>query len=121
MQSSSARCAILILGTLVGAPGLAVGQGIAPLRLGGGSSLWPSPSPFPSPRQSPLSLHPATPMATALPLCTMPVMVPDLSQLERMPGSHAPGPGVIGTERFGCFNPLGPRPTTTRDRVPEHP
>jgi hypothetical protein len=42
----------------------------------------------------------------ALPLCPMPVSVPDLARSERMPGSHAPA--VVGTEAFGCTNPLGP-------------
>ena len=61
---------------------------------------------------SPLRTHVFTPSATLqaiLPECRMPVMVPDLSKSERMPGSHAPGAASIGTERFGCTNPLGPR------------
>ena len=51
--------------------------------------------------------------------CKMPVVVPDLARSERMPGSHPPAPGSIGTERFGCSNPLGPRVNTARTRVPE--
>jgi hypothetical protein len=48
-------------------------------------------------------------MQRNLPECRMPVSVPDLARSEAMPGSHAPT--RVGTEAFGCTNPLGPRPT----------
>jgi hypothetical protein len=69
----------------------APGFGLTPMRLGQGAA--------------------ASRMHRVLPLCPMPVSVPDLARSEAMPGSH--GPTRVGTEAFGCTNPLGPRATAT--------
>jgi hypothetical protein len=99
----------------LGASSVAIAQGVAPLRLGV-AGLAPS-APLSGPHSwllQPLRLRPPVASA-ALPLCKMPVAAADLSRAEQMPGSHAPT--HVGTEAFGCTNPLGPSAGTSALRL----
>lgn len=95
-------------------------QGVAPLHLGG-RFLEPAPSTLFRSRLGVLSLGAPMRVTASLPTCAMPVVVPDLSRSERMPGSHAPGPASVGPERFGCTNPLGPQSANTGASAPARP
>ena len=105
---ASMSLALLVLG--FGVPAIAAAQGVAPLRLGGGGA------PLSPARDSLERQHRAwqpllRTMAARGPVlmeCRMPVAVPDAANSARMPGSHAPPAEAVGTERFGCTNPLGP-------------
>lgn len=100
--------ALVVLG--LGVPSAAPAQGLAPLRLSSGVP------PLSAARDSLERQHRAMQpllrtVAARRPLmmeCRMPVAVPYLSNSARMPGSHAPPAEAVGTERFGCSNPLGP-------------
>lgn len=111
-HSRSGMAILLLLHAAL--PGAADAQGVAPLRLG--TSLFiRSPRPPLSDSVSSVLSPPRQlafyRVAPSMPECTMPVLVPNLSAVARMPGSHAPGSQSVGTERYGCTNPRGPRAT----------
>jgi hypothetical protein len=90
-------------------PAAAGAQGIAPLRLSsGGPPLLARDSLERDHRTTMPLLRTMAARGTVLMECRMPVAVPSLDGSARMPGSHAPPAGAVGTERFGCTNPLGP-------------
>jgi hypothetical protein len=52
------------------------------------------------------------------PECPMPVYVPDLSRIERMPIARPGRSGYAArSARIGCDNPLGPRPAADSART----
>jgi hypothetical protein len=54
----------------------------------------------------------------SLPQCPMPVYVPDMSRIERMPIARPERSGYAArTARIGCENPLGPRPAPDTART----
>ena len=105
--------ALVVFG--LGVPAAAAAQGLAPLRLGAGEP------PLAPARDSLGRQHDAMRLllgttaarGPVLMECRMPVAVSDAANSARMPGAHEPPATAVGTERFGCTNPLGPRPTRT--------
>ena len=105
---TSMALALVVLG--LGVPAAAAAQGIAPLRLGGGGPPL-SAAPDSLERQLRAMRPLLRTMAARRPVlmeCRMPVVVPDAANSARMPGAHTPPAEAVGTERFGCTNPLGP-------------
>jgi hypothetical protein len=56
--------------------------------------------------------------ALPVPQCAMPVYVPDMSRIERMPIARPGSSGYAArTARIGCDNPLGPQPAPDSART----